>query len=125
MNPTGTVLNLLGLNGIPFSQQPTDHHWLDRDTIGVDGNGHAVYVAPRQYEMKFNLMDTDQFLTIQNYFAAQGVTGTVTATLPTWLGNPYKFSNYSGCIIRELTYENYFQNWYEGVRLLIVRINNT
>ena len=125
MNVTGTVLNILGINGTAFLQQPTDHHWLDRDVIGTDGNGNAIYVAPRQYEMKFDFMDTDTFQQIYGYFQAQGVTGTLTATLPKWNSNPYSFQNYSGCIIREPTYENWFQNWYVGVKLLIVRINNT
>lgn len=125
MNVTGTVLNILGLNGIPFSQQPTDHHWLQRESIGTDGNGNDVLVSPRQYEIKWDFLDTDAFQNVNNYYLAQGVTGTVTATLPAWSSNPYQFQNYSGCIIKELTFENYFQNWYQGVRLLVIRINGT
>lgn len=122
---TGTVLNQLGLNGSVFPQQPTDHHWLDRDSIGTDGNGMLVYVAPRQYELKFDFLDTDTWDTMYSYFIAQGVTGTVVATLPAWDASPYQFKNYSGCIIREMTHEAWFQNYYQNVRLLIVRINNT
>lgn len=123
MNPTGTVLNILGLNGTPFLQQPTDHNWIERESIGVDGNGVSVLVAPRQYQMKWDFLDTDAFQDINNQYIAQGITGSVVVTLPTWVGNPYQFTNYSGCIIRELAFDNYFQNWYSNVRLLIVRIN--
>lgn len=125
MNASGTVLNAFGINGSVFNQQPSDHHWVDREVIGTDGNGGNVYVAPRQYEMKWEMMDTDLFASINTYFNAQGVTGSLTVTLPKWAGNPYQFQNYSGTIIRELTHEGWFQNWYTNVRLLIVRINNT
>lgn len=125
MNPTGTVLNILAFNGTTLLQQPTDHRWVARDVIGVDGNGNAIYVAPRQYEMKFDFLDTDAFNQLNGFFQAQGVTGTVTATLPKWDANPYQFQNYSGCVIREPEYENWFQNWYVGVRLLVVRVNQT
>lgn len=125
MYASGTVLNQLGFNGSVFSQQPSDHHWLERDAIGVDGNGANVYVAPRQYELKWDLVDTDVWNELYAYFTAQGTTGTIVATLPKWNATPYQFYAYSGCVIREMTYENWFQNFYQSVRLLIVRINNT
>ena len=119
---TGTVLNLLGLNGTVFSHQPTDHHWTDREMIGVDGNGVAVYPAVREYELKFDFVDTDEWNSMYQPFISQGVTGTVIATLPKWNTTPYQFYNYSGCVNRELTYENWFQNYYVNVKMLIVRI---
>lgn len=122
---SGTVLNTIGFNGYSFSHQPTDHHWVERDQVGVDGNGIAVYVAPRQYELKWDFLDTDEWNEIYAYFSAQGTTGTITARLPKWNATPYQFFAYSGCQIREMSYDNWFQNYYSGVRLLICRINNT
>jgi len=119
---TGTYFNQFGLNGGVFLQQPTEHHWLDREQIGTDGNGAAVYVAPRQYEMKWDFIDTDVWNDLYAFFIAQSVTGTVVATLPKWNTTPYQMYNYSGCIIREMTYDGWFQNYYTNTKLLIVRI---
>jgi len=119
---TGTVLNQLGLNGVMFTQQPSDHHFLDREPIGIDGNGTAVYSALREYELKWDLVDTDVWNEMYAYFLAQGVTGTLVATLPRWDTTPYQFYNYSGVIMREMTYENWFQNYYMGVKMLLVKI---
>lgn len=122
---TGTYSNQFGINGTVFSQQPTEHHWADRESLGIDGNGNSVYVSPRQYEMKWDLVDTEVFTEMYAYFTAQGVTGTVTATLPKWNATPYQMYNYSGCIIREFTYDNWFENYYSNVKLTITRIDNT
>lgn len=116
------VLNTFKLNGTTIAQ-PTDHHWSDRDQIGVDGNGVTVYVAPRQYEIKWDFLDTDEWNTIYNIFLAQGVTGTTVASLPKWNTTPYVFYAYSGTIIREPSFDGYFQNYYQNVKLLIVKIS--
>lgn len=115
------VLNTFALNGTTIAQ-PTDHHWLERQSVGTDGNGVEVYVAPRQYELKWDFLDTDEWNSIYSIFLAQGVTGSVVASLPQWNTTPYAFYAYSGTIIRELTYDNWFQNYYSNVRLLIVKI---
>ena len=119
---TGTYLNTMGLNGTQFTHQPTDHHWVAREPIGIDGNGTAVYPALREYEMKFDFIDTEEWNSMYQAFLAEGVTGTVVVTLPKWNTTPYTMYNYSGCIVREIEYENWFQNYYVGVRLLVVRI---
>jgi len=124
MTSNNIVLNTFALNGTTIAQ-PTDHHWIERDKLGDDGNGVAVYVTPRQYELKWDFIDTEEFGTIYSQFQAQGVTGSVVASLPKWNTNPYQFYAYSGTIMRELTYDGWFQNYYSNVRLLIVRINGT
>lgn len=122
---TGTVFNQIAFNGTILSAQPSEHHWVERDVIGTDGNGVNIYVAPREYELKYDFLDTDQWGEIYNYFLAQNVTGSIVASLPKWNTSPYVMYAYSGTIIREMTYEGWFQNYYQGVRLLIVRINGT
>lgn len=120
---SGTVLNQLAINGYVFEHQPTDHHWVEREPIGIDGNGVAVYPAVREYELKFDFLDTDEWTNTYNVFLAQNVTGTIVATLPKWNSTPYQWYAYSGCIIREMSYDNWFQNYYSNCRLLIVRIS--
>lgn len=122
---TGTVFNQIAFNGTILSAQPSEHHWVQRDSIGVDGNGVEILVAPRQYELKYDFLDTDQFDEIYSYFLAQNVTGTIVTTLPKWNASPYTMYAYSGTILREPAYEGFFQNYYSNVRLLIVRITGT
>ena len=121
MTTNDIVLNTFALNGTTIAQ-PTDHHWLQRDSVGIDGNGVEVLVAPRQYELKWDFIDTDEFDSIYSFYLAQGVTGTIVASLPKWDTSPYVFYAYSGTVLRELTYDNWFQNFYSNVRLLIVKI---
>lgn len=119
---TGTVFNQIAFNGTVLSIQPSEHDWVDRQSVGTDGNGVEVYVAPRQYELKYDLIDTDQWNEIYNFFLAQGVTGSIVSTLPKWNTTPYTMYAYSGTILREPTYGGWFQNYYQNVKLLIVRI---
>jgi len=119
---SGTVLNQLAINGYVYEHQPTDHHWIARDPVGIDGNGVAVYPAYRQYEIKFDFLDTDEWNNTYQSFLQQGVTGTLTAVLPKWNATPYQWYTYSGVQIREMEYGGWFQNYYQDVRLLIVKI---
>jgi len=121
MTSNNIVLNTFALNGTTIAQ-PTEHSWVERSEIGVDGNGISIYPAVRQYQLKWDFIDTEEFNTIYSAFLAQGVTGSVVANLPKWNTNPYQFYNYSGCQIRELTYDNWFQNYYGGAKLLLVKI---
>lgn len=123
---TGTVIsNQIAFNGTIFSPQPTSHGWKDRESIGTDGNGVEIYVTPRQYEMTWDALDTDQYRTLYSYFLAQGVTGSIVTSLPKWDANPYQMYAYSGTILREPKYDGFFMNYYQSVTLLVVRITGT
>lgn len=122
---TGTYVNTFALNGSVLSHQPTTHGWDDRDSLGIDGNGNSIYVSPRQYKLNWDFLDTEEFNEIYAYFLAQGVTGSITSRLPKWRTTPYTFFDYSGTILREPTYENWFENYYTNVRLIITRITTT
>ena len=122
---SGTVLNQIALNGQVLLTQPTTHGWNPRTEIGVDGNGVSVYVSPREYFLKFDALDTEEFQQLYSVFQAQGVTGSIVSVLPQFNGNPYGWMAYSGTQIREPTYEGYNMNYYSNVSLLIVKINGT
>lgn len=120
-----TVTNTFAFNGVTLSHQPSNHKWSDRDLVGVDGNGTGVYTATREFEMSWDFLDASEFSEIYQYFTAQGVTGSIVSSLPKWNGNPYSFQAYSGTILREPTFEGFFENYYQSVKLLIVRITGT
>jgi len=122
---SGTVFNQIAFNGTILSEQPTSHGWKEREVVGIDGNGTAVYVAPREYELTWDFLDTDQYNEIYQFFLAQGVTGSIVSTLPKWRTSPYTMYAYSGTILREPQFEGWFQNYYVNTKILIVRINGT
>src|SRR5689334_3071579 len=117
---SGTVFNQIAFNGTVLSAQPSEHGWQPRDVVGTDGNGINVYVSPREYQLKWDYLDTDQFSEIYQFFLAQGVTGTVVSALPKWNASPYVMYSYTGTVLREPQFDGFFQNYYVNTVLLIV-----
>lgn len=121
-----TVQNNLKINGASLPLQPSEHRWVDRDQLGADGNGRAIYTPYREYELKWDMLSPDEFNTMNGYFLSIGQTGTVNVDLPKYPPTAtYQFQTYSGTVLRELTYSNYFENYYKDVKLLIVRVRTT
>lgn len=114
--------NAFKINGVALSHQPSDHNWKDRDILGVDGNGHAIYPSPREYELTWDFLSSTEFQEIYAYYQAIGHTGTAVVELPQWANATYQFFAYSGCVLREPTFGKYFENYYSDVKLLIVKI---
>jgi hypothetical protein len=119
---SGTVFNTFAFNGTVLDAQPTTHGWVHKEPIGIDGNGIAIYPNFGSYEMRWDFLSTDQFDQIYDYFNNQGTTGSVVAALPKWHTSPYQFYSYSGSVLREPEYKDWFQNYYTDTKLLIVRI---
>ena len=118
-----TIVNSFGWNGVTGSFQPTTHNWVPRDPIGIDGNGHAVYPAVREYEITWDFLSAAEFNTLYGYFLATGATGTIVSMLPKYPPIPsYGFYAYSGTVLREPTFKDFFENYYTDVKLLIVKI---
>jgi hypothetical protein len=110
------------INGIVLSAQPTTGQWVDREPIGITGNGHGVYPALRSFQITFDYITAAQFNEIYNLFSNNNITGTVVATLPKYADSSYTFFAYSGCVLREPSFSEYFEEHYSDVGLLIVRI---
>lgn len=110
------------INGTSLTLQPTEGKWVDRETIGTDGNGRPVYAAPREFEMKFNLSSSSDWSQMRNFFLAVGSTGTVTVDLPEYGASTYQFRTYSGCILSEPTTGPYFEEHIQDFKLLVSRI---
>ena len=118
-----TVVNSFSINGVLLTHQPTEHGWQNREIVGVDGNGHNVYVATREYQLEWDFLDATEFNEIYGYFLSVGNTGTAVVGLPQYPPvGVYQFYSYSGCVLYEPTYEGYMENYYKSVKLLIVKI---
>ena len=43
------------ISGTELIIQPTTGQWLPREAVGIDGNGHPVYPATREFELNWQL----------------------------------------------------------------------
>jgi len=111
-----------GINGTDFTLQPSTGKWNERDTLGIDGNGHPIYPQVREFNLHWALISTDDLSQIINFYNQCGNTGTVVADLPQWGVAGYQFYSYSGCTISEPTIGEYFNEFVTDVRLVIMKV---
>ena len=115
-------MNAFKINGTSLTHQPTTHKWVDRDAVGVDGNAHSIYPAFREYELRWDYLSATEFNEVYGYYSAVGQTGTVVASLPRYSTSTYAFFDYTGCVLQEPRFGGFFEEYYEDIQLLIVRI---
>lgn len=113
------------VNGVNLLLSPTYGGWSERSELGIDGNGHPIYPAVRQFELYWGLAHPNDVKQILDAYATVANTGTVSFDLPEWGASDYLFKSYSGCTLREPQVGNYFAEHFEDVRLtvLLVRTN--
>lgn len=110
------------INGTDLAMQPTNHNWVSRDNLGYSGDGHPIYSAVRSYKMIFNLESASDFNQLVTFFNSVSTTGTVVATLPQWAGATYNYVPYSGTVVNEPEFSNYFEEYAEEVTVLLTGI---
>jgi hypothetical protein len=110
------------INGTTIALQPTTGRWNNRDSIGVDGNGHAVYEGVREFEMEWGFMTASQYNELVGFFSTIGHTGTAVVDLPKFGAPSYSFYSYTGCVLREPELGEFFEEHVSSVRLLVVKI---
>lgn len=114
------------INDTLLTTQPTSGQWIPRESIGIDGSGHAVYPAYREFELQWDLIDLTSSYQLQDFFDNASVTGTVSVDLPkckdAGSSGDSVFWQYSGCVLREPEFDRYFESHRASVRLLIARI---
>lgn len=111
------------INNTAFVLQPTNGRWLPRDVLEVDGAGYARYPALREFELQWEIVDYASHNQIVNMFESYAYTGTVVASLPQYTKATWDFANYSGCVLREPEWGEFFENHPTRVTLLITKIN--
>jgi len=110
------------INGTTLIIQPTTGQWLPRELVGIDGNGHPVYPATREFEMNWQLKNPTGTYQLQNFFDTVAITGSAVVDLPRYNFYDYQFFSYSGCVIQEPEVDVYFSAHITNVRLLISNI---
>jgi len=110
------------INGTALDPQPTTGRWVQRNIFGRDGNGRAIYEPLRRFEMRWGLLNAEEFDDLQTYFLSIGSTGTVIVDLPVYTTGTYSFRSYTGCYIDEPTTGPFFTEHYQDVLLLVSNI---
>lgn len=119
---TQGVTGSYAVNGTEITIQPTSGKWIPREPLGVDGNGHFIYPPYREFEMNWGLIDSDEANQLQNFFNSIGLTGTAIVDLPKYADLDYTFFSYSGCVLQEPSFGDYFTEHPMDVTLTITKI---
>lgn len=109
-------------DNVDLTLQPTTGKWTERTNYGTDGGGHPVYSQVRNFELRWELISTNDAKQIIDVYNTVSNTGTTVACLPEWGNLDFEFVNYSGCTLREPEAGEYFQGWIQDFRLLILNV---
>jgi hypothetical protein len=110
------------INNTLLLSQPETGRWVNRSDLGMDGAGHPVYPALREYELNWGYMDTAELYQLQSFYELVGNSGTVSVDLPEHAAGVYGFHTYSGCTLSEPQFSNYFEEHYSDVKLIIYKV---
>lgn len=102
---------MIQFNGTGLTIPPTTAGWSPQDALGFNGWGQGVYPAFREFHMEFNLTDQNQLYELITLFT-QTLTGTIVARLPAWSSNSFSYRDYSGTIVRQPEFTEYFNEEY-------------
>jgi hypothetical protein len=116
--PTGTY----AINGTPLSLQPTSGRWLAQDEIGITGDGHSIYPALREFELRWQLEGPSDHSQLVNFFNAIQITGTMVVDLPKYGASSYFFFSYSGCVVQQPELGQYYEQYINDVVLVVRNI---
>lgn len=110
------------INGTELLLQPTTGKWMPRGTLGISGDGHAIYAGVREFEMRFVLETPADYNQLINFFESNQPTGTAVVTLPRFGYATYEFFDYTGCVLREPEAGTYFTEHQQDVLLIVSNI---
>jgi len=110
------------INSVPFIIQPSSHHWVSRPSLGFDGGGHPMYVAVRSYEMSWDMMSSTGAMQLQGFYNQCSVSGTVIVDLPSYQAGSYVFKSYTGCVLQEPSFDTYFNEFEQTLKLVVNNI---
>lgn len=101
---------------------PENGQWIPKPALGIDGNGHSVYPAMKDFEMSWGFISMSDFNTLYNAYLLVSNTGTITVDLPDITASDFRFRRFSGAILHEPQTSQYFEGYMTDVRLLITNI---
>ena len=109
-------------NGVEILQ-PTSHRWMPRNILGYSGSGHPIYVGVREYQLQWSLNSIGDYYQLLQSFNNLSGTSTAVIDLPNFYSTgTYTFYSYSGCVLQEPEYAEWFNGYYSEVKLLVSNI---
>ena len=111
------------INGTDFTLQPTSGRWMPRSPVGITGDGHPIYPAIYEFEIRWSLSSQEDLYQIQNFRDAVVLTGTINVDLPAYRGSSYVFQTYTGCTLYEPERDRYFSDNTTDFLLLVGNIH--
>lgn len=121
---TGTF----GINGTEFLLQPSEGKWVPRNTLAIDGAGHPIFPAVREFEFDWDIIDTPTWNQLQGFYNSVQNTGTCVVNLPGYGLTPFIYQPYSGCTLGEPEAAGGFitqDGWIQHVKLIVMNIRGT
>lgn len=109
-------------NGTDLILQPETGQWLERELLGMDGNGRPIYTATRKFELKWGVVAPSEYNQLQNFFASIGATGSLVMDLPKYGSATWEFESYTGCYVTEPQAGTFFQQHYTNVTVVVTNI---
>jgi hypothetical protein len=105
--------------------QPTLHRWVPRNILGMSGSGHPIYPGVREYELSWQLSSIGDYYQLLESFNNLSGTSTAVIDLPKFNSTgTYDMFSYSGCVLREPEYSEWFTSYYREAKLLISNIRS-
>ena len=112
-----------GINGTDFTLPPTSGRWMPQSMVGITGDGHPIYPAIHEFEIRWSLSSQDDLNQIQNFRDLVVLTGTASVDLPAYRGANYIFQTYTGCTLYEPDRGQYFSEHTTEFVLIIGNIH--
>lgn len=110
------------VNGTAFTLQPSEGKWEQKDIIGRDGSGRAIYPAMTDFTMTWGLVSTAEFKQLNDFYEYVSNTGTLVVDLPKWGDTNYTFYSYTGAFVNRPTAGAYFERYVTDVQLVVTGI---
>jgi len=111
------------INNTSLTINPSSGRWVPREQLGMDGGGHPVYSAVREFELRWDLLGMSEFAALMNFYQQVATGSTVVCELPRLGANTWTFYDYSGCTVREPEGDVFFEQHATNVVLLISNIH--
>ncbi len=105
--------------------KPTSGRWVPRRPLGVQGDNRPIYPGVRRFELRWRLMSTEDWATLQANFFSIEASGTNTVRIPEFpsaTGQAYAFREYSGTTLHEPNIGPFFETYPTRVVLIIDNI---
>jgi hypothetical protein len=103
-------------------RKPTTARWLNKKEQGHNGLGKPIYGGYRDFELEWDFLTHTEFQTLHNAYLYSENTGSVVVDIPEYAGGSFVSHEYSGCYLTEPDMKEYFEGYYQSVKLIVRKV---